>query len=157
MPHDELPQGPSTMCHVLMTLKSACPDKFHEELWVNPLTFDAIVAAIAPDPIFQNNFNNTQTLVEKQLAITIYQFSHDGNAASLQSIANRAGCGKGTVLLVTQWVMAAILGMEFMDEAVHFPTAEEKETAKKWVHKNSCKAWHDGWCFVDGTLMPLSE
>ncbi|KAF8219770.1 hypothetical protein L208DRAFT_1337872 [Tricholoma matsutake] len=109
VPHDELPQGPSTMRHVLMTLKSAHLDKFHEELWVTPLTFDAIIAAIAPNPIFQNNSNNTQTPVEEQLAITLYWFGHDGNAASLQSIANWAGCGKGAVLLVTQQVMAAIL------------------------------------------------
>ena len=144
------------MRHILMTLKSAHPDKFHEELQVTPLTFNAIVAVISQDPIFQNNSNNTQTPVEEQLAITLYWFGHDGNAASLQSIANWAGSGKGTVLLVTQWVMAAILRTEFMDEAVHFPTAEEKE-AEKWVHKHLCKAWHDGWCFVDRTLMPLSE
>ena len=157
VPRDELPRGPSTMRHVLMTLKSARPDKFREELRVTPLTFDAIVAAIAPDPVFQNNSNNAQTPVEEQLAITLYRFGHDGNAASLQSIANWAGCGKGTVSLITRRVMVAILRVEFMDEAVRFPTAEEKEAAKKWVHKHSCKAWRDGWCFVNGTLVPLSE
>jgi hypothetical protein len=30
--------------------------------------------------------------------------------------------------------MTAILHPEFMNEAVHFPDAEEKEAAKKWVH-----------------------
>ena len=49
------------MRHVLMTLKSACPDKFREELWVTLLTFDAIVAVISQDPVFQNNSNNAQT------------------------------------------------------------------------------------------------
>ncbi|KAF8235325.1 hypothetical protein L208DRAFT_1257770, partial [Tricholoma matsutake] len=116
--YDELPRGPSTMRHILMTLKSAHPNKFHEELQVTPLIFNVIIAAIAPDPIFQNNSNNTQTPVEEQLAITLYWFSHDGNAVSLQSVANWAGSGKGTVLLVTWRVMAAILRMEFMDEAV---------------------------------------
>jgi hypothetical protein len=53
--------------------------------------------------------------------------------------------------------MAVVLRKEFMDESVCFPTAEEKEAAKKWVYKHSCKAWHHGWCFVDGTLVPLSE
>ena len=101
--------------------------------------------------------NNPQTPVEEQLAITLYQFSYDGNVVSLQSVANWVGGGKGMVGLVTQWVMAAILRTEFMDEAVCFPTAEEKEAEKKWVHQHSCKGWHDGWCFMDGTLVPLSE
>jgi hypothetical protein len=45
VPRDGLPRGLSTMRHVLMTLKSARPDKFCEELRVTPLTFNAIVAA----------------------------------------------------------------------------------------------------------------
>ncbi|KAE9396664.1 hypothetical protein BT96DRAFT_958144 [Gymnopus androsaceus JB14] len=32
---------------------------------------------------------------------------------------------------------------------------DEKEEAKKWVERHSCKAWRNGWCFVDGTLIPL--
>jgi hypothetical protein len=53
--------------------------------------------------------------------------------------------------------MVAVLQPEFMQEAVRFPTPEEKEEAKQWVEKHSCKAWHEGWCFVDGTLVPLSK
>jgi len=44
-----------------------------------------------------------------------------------------------------------------MDDVVHFPTEEEKETVKEWVHEHSCKAWQNGWCLVDGTLIPLAE
>ena len=95
--------------------------------------------------------------VEEQLAITLCHFGHDGNAASLQSIANWTAVWKGTVLLVTQQVMMAILRAEFMDEVVHFPTDEKKEAAKRWVHKCSCRAWCNGWCFVDGTLVSLAE
>jgi hypothetical protein len=37
------------------------------------------------------------------------------------------------------------------------PTPGEKEEAKQWVEKrSSCPAWRDGWCFVDGTLIPLA-
>ena len=110
-----------------------------------------LVAAIENDPVFQNNSNTAQ------MAITLYRFGHNGNAAGLQGVANWAAVGKGTVLLVTQQVMMVILWPEFMEEVVHFPTAEEKKAAKKWVHKHSCKAWHHGWCLVDGTLVPLAE
>jgi hypothetical protein len=95
--------------------------------------------------------------VEDQLAIALYRFGHDGNAASLQSVANWAGIGKGTVMLCTQRVMVAILQPSFMQEAVRFPTVDEKNKAKAWVAAHSCRAWRHGWCMVDGTLIPLAE
>jgi hypothetical protein len=95
--------------------------------------------------------------VELQLAVVLYRFGHDGNAASIQGVANWAGLGKGTVHLITRRVMTAVLRPEFMQNAVHMPTDAEKEQAKQWVHKHSCKGWRDGWCFVDGTLVPLDE
>ncbi|KAG6826089.1 hypothetical protein H0H92_001157, partial [Tricholoma furcatifolium] len=49
----------------------------------------------------------------------------------------------------------AILHKDFMAEAVRPPTEDEKEAAKEWVENHSCKAWWDGWCLVDGTLVPL--
>ncbi|KIY53655.1 hypothetical protein FISHEDRAFT_68686, partial [Fistulina hepatica ATCC 64428] len=33
--------------------------------------------------------------------------------------------------------------------------AHAKERAKEWVESVSCPAWRDGWCMVDGTLVPL--
>lgn len=152
-----IPQGPSCMHHVLFTLKTSRPDQFRKELCVTPLTFNAPVGKLENDIIFGNNSSNPQMPVEEQIAISLYCFGHDGNAASLQGVANWAAVGKGTVLLVTRRVMTAILRPEFMDEAVHFPDAEEKEAAKRWVHRHSCKAWRDGWCLVDGTLVPLAE
>ncbi|KAF8226581.1 hypothetical protein L208DRAFT_1499192 [Tricholoma matsutake] len=41
--------------------------------------------------------------------------------------------------------MVVVLWPEFMQEAVQYPTPEEKEEAKKWVAKCSCKAWHGVW------------
>ena len=69
---------------------------------------------------------------------------------------NWAGVGKGTVAMVTRWVMTAILCPEFMKDAVRWPTDEEKEAAKIWVEQHSCHAWRGGWCFDDGTLVPLA-
>ena len=145
------------MHHVLFTLKSARPDQFHEELCVTPHTFDVLIDKLQYDIVFGNNSRCPQMPVEGQLAITLFRFGHDGNAASLQGVANWAAVGKGTVLLVTRQVMTAVLRPEFMNEAVRFPDAEEKEAAKKWVHQHSCRAWRNGWCLVDGTLVPLAE
>ena len=93
--------------------------------------------------------------VKEQLTITLYRFGHDGNAASLQAVANWARVGKGTVTVCTRCVMTALLHVDFREEAVHFPLDLEKEAAKQWVQDHSCKAWHGGWCLVDGTLVPL--
>ena len=93
--------------------------------------------------------------VESQLAITLYRFGHNGNAASLQSVANWAGIGKGTVTLATRRVMTAILWPDFMQNAIRMPNEEEKEAAKEWVAAHSCDAWRNGWCMVDRTLVPL--
>ena len=51
--------------------------------------------------------------------------------------------------------MTAILHPAFMQESVHFPTADEKEEAKIWVEAHLCKVWRNGWCLIDGTLVPL--
>lgn len=152
---DPLPRGPSFLAHVLHVLKQSRPDLFRQELRVSPETFDQIIAKLTTDPVFTNNSRNAQLPIEQQLAIVLFRFGHDGNAASLQKVANWAGVGKGTVLLVTQRVMTAILRRSFMSEAVCMPTMEEKEEAKAWIEKHSCKAWRSGWCFVDGTLVPL--
>ncbi|KAG6826004.1 hypothetical protein H0H92_001550 [Tricholoma furcatifolium] len=42
-----------------------------------------------------------------------------------------------------------------MAEAVQPLTEDKKEAAKEWIENHSCKAWRDGWCLVDGTLVPL--
>jgi hypothetical protein len=154
---NELPRGPSYLYHVLHTLKDRRPDLFRQELRVSPKTFDTFVSKIETDPVFTNNSQNEQIAIEEQLAITLFRFGHDGNAASLQRVANWAGVGKGTVTLITRRVMTAILRRRFMSEAVRMPTAMEKEEAKVWVEAHSCKAWKDGWCFVDGTLVPLYD
>lgn len=105
--------------------------------------------------MFYNNSNNAQLPVETQLAIALYHFGHDGNAASLQDVANWAGVGKGTVLLCTRHVLTAVSRPSFMDEAVRLPTRAEKRRAKRWVKKHGCRAWKGGWCLIDGTIVPL--
>lgn len=154
-PRNQFPHPPATLPFLLDRTKQLRPDLFRRELRVSPATFDALVRSLADDPVFINNSQNQQMPVEHQVAIILYRFGHDGNAASLDSIATWAGYGKGTILLATRRVMAAILRPNFVHDVISFPTEEEKEAAKCWIEKRSCKAWRDGWCMVDGTLVPL--
>jgi hypothetical protein len=154
-PRDQHPRGPSLMQFTLNKYKRLRPDLFRQDLRVSPDTFDKIVEKIANHPIFFNNSNCPQSPVEDQLAITLFCFGHYGNAASLERVRKWAGTSKGLVKLATRRVMTALLSPDFMQDSVRLPTEEEKEDAKAWVEEHSCKAWRDGWCLVDGTLIPL--
>ncbi|KAG6847352.1 hypothetical protein C0991_001977, partial [Blastosporella zonata] len=59
------------------------------------------------------------------------------------------------VVKATRRVIIASLHLH--DEVIHWPTREEKEAASDWVEEFSCPAWRDGFCMVDGTLIPLFE
>ncbi|GLB34545.1 putative DDE superfamily endonuclease [Lyophyllum shimeji] len=156
-PRNRMPRPPADLRHLLDVDKHERPDVFRRELRVSPYTFDRMVNRILDDPIFSNNSQNEQMPVEDQLAITLYRFGHFGNAAGLDKVARWSGYSKGTVSLATRRVMTAVLRRDFMNQAVRPPTPEEKERAKHWVERNSCKAWRDGWCMVDGTLVTLYD
>ncbi|KAJ7918221.1 hypothetical protein B0H13DRAFT_2321544 [Mycena leptocephala] len=153
MPRDTFPRGPAFLRHVLGPMKDTRPDLFRQELRISPLTFDKLITKIAHDPVFTNNSTNGQMPIKDQVAIVLFRFGHSGNASGLQKVANWAGVGKGTITLVTRRVMTAILRPDFMAEAVRMPIPMEKEKAKAWIEAHSCKAWRDGWCMVDGTLV----
>jgi hypothetical protein len=150
-----LSQPPAQLPHILAVTKIEHPDHFRQILRVTPYTFDQIAAKLCTDPVFGNNSQCEQQPVEVQLAVTLYRFGHSGNSTGHSAVARWAGVGHGTVSLMTRRVMTAILRPDFMSDAVRFPTDKEKEAAKSWVEARSCKAWRDGWCLVDGTLIPL--
>ena len=85
----------------------------------------------------------------------LFRFRHLGNGASLGRVAYWAGCSKGTVINSTRRVLTALLHPLFVQEVLKAPTSEEKEETKKWVEKQLCTAWRDGWLMVDGTLVQL--
>lgn len=158
VPRRPFPRPPPDLPHLLNVIKVQRPDHFRKSLRVSPSTFDRLIERLQDDPVFSSgNSPNKQTPVEYQLAVTLYRFGHFGNAASIDDIAKWSGLGKGTIFLVTHRVMTAVLRKDFMEEATGLPTEEEKEEAKRWIEKHSCEAWRDGWCMVDGTLIPLYE
>lgn len=156
-PHKNIQRSTATMQEVLDVDKLENPADFRLFLHVNPTTFDEMVNHLSKHHVFHNNSANGQMPIEDQLAIILYHFGHFGNAAGLRKVARWSGYGKGTILLVTRRVMTAILDKEFMNQAVRLPNKMEKEKAKQWVEVHSCKGWHDGWCMVDGTLIPLFD
>lgn len=155
VPRNQNHRPPGSLLHTLTVYKHHRPDHFRRDLRVTPATFDALHARIAPDPIFSNNSNNEQMPVDHQLAIALFRFGHSGNGASVARVAAWAGYSTGAVLHATKRVMIALLRRDVQREVFTFPTAEEKEEAKKWVESQSCKAWRGGWLMVDGTLIPL--
>ncbi|KAJ7369144.1 hypothetical protein DFH08DRAFT_984071 [Mycena albidolilacea] len=89
-PHDNLPRGPSHLYHTLTALKATRADHFRQQLHVSPVTFDKLVATLELGPVFFNNSNRPQLPVDQQVAGALYRFGHDGNAASIQAVANWA-------------------------------------------------------------------
>ena len=148
---------PPQLPHTLNVLHQQKPTHFREILRVNPSTFDHLLAAIEDDPVFGNNSRTQQAPVEWQLAVALYRFGHSGNGVGQTPVSRWAGLGHGTVALYTKKVLTAILCPRFMNEAIRLPTDEEKEKAKRWVENHSCRAWRNGWCLVDGALVPLFD
>ncbi|KAF9069640.1 hypothetical protein BDP27DRAFT_1222084 [Rhodocollybia butyracea] len=157
-PRNNYKRPPDTLLHVLHVWKTDQPDQFCENLQLDPKTFDSLVAELQNDPIFSSgDGGRSQAPVEHQIAVALYHFGHYGNGASLQQVANWCGYLKGWIKGAMQCVMVAILHPEFVRKNIHPPTAAEKEEAKKWVESRSCSVWRDGYCMVDGTLLPLAE
>ncbi|KAF7320771.1 DDE Tnp4 domain-containing protein [Mycena chlorophos] len=146
-----------TLLTCLHVWKHQNPALFRTELRIWPQTFDRLVKRLELHPIFTNNSNSPQLPVDIQVAVTLYQFGHNGNGASLQAVSWWSGLGKGTVPRCTRRVIAAILGSGMLGRYIRMPSEAEKERAKAWVEKTSgCREWRNGWCMVDGTLIPLA-
>jgi hypothetical protein len=153
--HNKIKKDGTGLHFLLHDWKINRPDIFRSYLRMTPSCFDRLVLALQDDEVFRNNSNNSQMPVEEQVAIALYRFGHYGNAVSTLKVALWAGVGFGTVPLVTGRVMKAVCAERFRRSAVRWPDAEAKAAAKAWVEENSCPAWRNGWCMVDGTLVPL--
>jgi len=140
---------------VLVEFKANDPKCFHQNLSVSPNMFDMLLNMIKGDLVFSNNSTALHISVDKQLAITLLRFDHNGNAASIEAIAQWAGVSCGTVVNSTHRVMIMFLALH--DSVVYWPSEEEKEVAKGWIESASCTEWQGGFCMVNGTLVPLFE
>ncbi|RXW15588.1 hypothetical protein EST38_g10265 [Candolleomyces aberdarensis] len=153
----EIPKTDINLQLLLTVYKTTWADIFQSYLRVTPSCFDALHETIKEHPVFHNNSNHPQRPVDEQLAIALYRFGHYGNAAAIVKVALWAGIGYGTVRDVTIRVMTALCDERFRRAAMPWPDAAQIEQAKLWVEGHSCSAWRDGWCMVDGTLVPLFQ
>jgi len=140
---------------ILLNFKFHDPKRFRHNLRVSASTFDSLLEMIETHPVFLNDANVSQGPVNKQLAIAMFRFGHNGNAASVEAVAQWAGVSAGTVVNCTRRVMIAFLALH--DSAIRWPSEDEKEKAKQWVEEVSCHAWRDGYCMADGTPIVLFQ
>jgi hypothetical protein len=140
---------------ILVDFRFHDPKRFRHNLRVSASTFDHLLEMIKTHPIFLNDTNNSQGPVSKQLAIAMFRFGHNGNAASVEAVAQWAGVSGGTIVNCTRRVIIAFLALH--DSAVRWPSEDEKEKSKEWVEMVSCYAWRDGFCMVDGTPIVLFQ
>ena len=107
---------------------------------------------IEKHPIFLNDAKISQGPVSKQLAVAMFWFGYNWNAASAEAVAQWAGVSAGTVVNCTRRVMITFLTLH--DSAICWPLEDEKEILKQWVEAVSCYTWCDGY-MVDGTPIVL--
>jgi hypothetical protein len=140
---------------LILTFFCSHGKQFWWNLHVHPSTFDALLRLIEDDPMFSSDSPQPQFPVEVQLTIMLLHFGHFGDAASVESVAQLAGCSAGVVVVCTWWVITALMALH--DVTIHQLTMAQKAQAKEWVESVSCPAWHNGFCMVDGTLIILSD
>ncbi|KAG8911016.1 hypothetical protein FRC02_006861 [Tulasnella sp. 418] len=120
---------------VLVDYKLRDPKRFRHNLRVSPTTFDALLRRISGHPVFHNSSNMSQMDPCYQLAVALYRFGHFGNSASVEQIAQWAGISSGSAIKFTRRIMKAF--MSLADEAIRWPSVEDKEDAKTWVEEVS--------------------
>ena len=130
---------------VLHDFKQDDPKRFCNNPHVSPSTFDSLLDMIQGDSVFFNKSHHSQIQVSAQLAITLFRLGHDGNAASVESVAQWAGVSAGTIVNCTWRIMIVFLGLH--DLAIRWPSEEEKKDAQEWVESASCPEWRFlyGW------------
>ena len=126
---------------------------FQQKLCVSLLVFDILLIHIKDHPVFQNNSTISQTPVEVQLAVTLYQMGRNGNSASIDDIAHISGCSAGLVENFTQQCFNAIESLH--DIFVQKLTPEEKEIEKWWIEKEMgfSGLWQEGYLMYDGMIV----
>lgn len=102
--------------HVILRLKTGRP---WDVLIISALSFAYRHTHLTSYiPVIHNLLElSPQAPVKEQLAVVLSCFD-DGNATSLQKVANWAGIAKVTVLEYTRCILIAILRPEFMQTAV---------------------------------------
>ena len=76
---------------------------------VSTSTFDSLLKMIETHTIFMSDAYVSQCPVSIQLAIAMYHFGHDGNASSVEAVAQWAGVSVGTFFNCTLLQILSLL------------------------------------------------
>ncbi len=136
------------------------PKEFRRYARMSPYLFGLLVEQLETQPVFFNNLSNgeSQILVDRQLLTTLIRMGSYGNAASLAKIGDLCEMGKGIVDKVCRPVLTAIQNSILKTTHVRWPVSAEREEAKRWIEEQvSMSEWRNGFCIVDGTLIPLYQ
>ncbi|KAG0642213.1 hypothetical protein HOY80DRAFT_862560, partial [Tuber brumale] len=133
------------------------PDLFRQQARMSPISFTSLVSILRPMPCFNTHSHIPQIPLEKQLLITLKRLGSYRNSASLANLAQWGGVGEGTVDKITRRVFKAVLESGLRERHVFWPLPDSsrREKEKEIVEEKAIKEWRDGWCMIDGTLIPL--
>ena len=95
--------------------------------------------------------------VERQVLIALKRFGAYGNGISLHDIAEWAGIAYGMVDLITRRVIIAVLDINLRARHIYWLIGQKREFAKEWVKDQTCSAFRNEWCMVDGTTISIFE
>src|SRR5260370_12984761 len=109
---------------ILLCYKEDDAPCFHQNLQVSPHMFDILVSLIQDSPCFQNNSANEQMPLPSQLTIALFCFSHFSSVASVDVVAQWAGCRIRAVINSTCHVIRSFLLLH--NHAIPSPNADEK-------------------------------
>ncbi len=88
---------------------------------MSPASFDALISELGGADVFNNQSNNTQMPLERQVLIALKRFDEYRNGMSLHDVAEWAGIGYGTVDLITRRVIIAVLDTNLKARHIRWP------------------------------------
>ncbi|MBW0474386.1 hypothetical protein O181_014101 [Austropuccinia psidii MF-1] len=143
----ENPKHPHYNLHLLFEM---CNKDFKQGMRTSKEGFEFIYHKICNHEVFQNNSTCEQLPIAHQLALTFERLGSNGNAASVGKFARNFQVGRGTVILVTRWVINAIDSLEH--DYIKWPNTQQRRQISQVMQQEG----FDGCVgFSDGTNFPL--
>lgn len=106
---------------------------------------------IQNDPVFLNQSNCKQALIDQQLQYALYKLGHDGNASSFIQSASYWGVSEGHMYKTISRVVEALCNLK--DKVIEWPNKDEKR--RKNMKNDSRKGFLGCMGKVDGTDIVL--
>lgn len=116
-------------------------------------SFEFLVSILQTNPVFHNDANFQQKLVQYQLAVFLFRLGGKGGGDTNLVSGIMLGIAEGTISLYVQRVLTAILNLK--SQYIKWPSAEERDIHKRRVCSESLGVFPGCVGFVDGTFLTL--